>query len=58
VPEGGVITLHGAVNHCPACGVPRLLAEIAEAGVGEDDLMNFPIRYGTAMPTKRLGPGR
>ena len=52
VPDGGVITLHDTVNRRPPCGVPQLVEEIAASG--EYDVVNFPIRYGTAIVRKRV----
>ena len=51
VPASGIITLHDTVNFRPPCGVGQLLAEIQEQG--EYEMVNFPIRYGTAILRKR-----
>lgn len=51
VSADGVITLHDTVNHREPCGVPRLLDEIRQGG--GYDLVNLPIRYGTAILRKR-----
>jgi len=55
VHDEGVITLHDTVNRRPPCGVPQLVEEIASGG--EYHVLNFPIRYGTAIVKKRLGQG-
>ncbi len=47
VADGGVITVHDTENHRPPCGVPQLLDEIRHEG--RYSVMNFPIRYGTAI---------
>ena len=47
VPDDGVITLHDTVNYRPPCGVPQLVQEIREEG--KYSVINFPIKYGTAM---------
>lgn len=56
VPPGGVITLHDTTNRRPPCGVPQLMEEIAAGG--DYDVVNFPIRYGTAVVRKRAGTGQ
>lgn len=50
VSDDGVITLHDTVNHREPCGVPRLLEEIRREG--RYGVVNFPIRYGTAILKK------
>jgi hypothetical protein len=50
VTDEGLITLHDTVNYRQPCGVPRLVEEI-RAG-GEYSVINFPIRYGTALVKK------
>lgn len=50
VKPGGIITLHDTVNHREPCGVPRLVREIQESG--EYAVINFPIKYGTAVVQK------
>ncbi|MCZ6683990.1 MAG: class I SAM-dependent methyltransferase [Planctomycetota bacterium] len=50
VSADGVITLHDTVNYREPCGVPRLLEEIQQEG--RYDVVNFPIRYGTAILRK------
>jgi hypothetical protein len=47
VADEGVITLHDTVNHRPPCGVPRLVDELRRGG--DWSLVNFPVRYGTAV---------
>lgn len=55
VAEGGVITLHDTVNFREPCGVPRLVEEIRR---GSDySIVNFPIRYGTAIVTRNPESG-
>lgn len=56
VPDEGIITLHDTVNYREPCGVYRLLDEIRESGAYE--VINFPIRYGTAIVRKRQSDGR
>lgn len=50
VPDDGVITLHDTVNYRPPCGVPQLVQEIREEG--KYSVINFPIKYGTAIVKK------
>ncbi len=50
VAENGIITLHDTVNYREPCGVPQLVEEIAAAG--DYRLVNFPLRYGTAIVQK------
>jgi hypothetical protein len=50
VTDEGLITLHDTVNYRHPCGVPRLIDEIRAAG--EYSVINFPIRYGTALVKK------
>jgi hypothetical protein len=56
VPDEGVITLHDTVNYREPCGVYRLIDEIREEG--KYDVVNFPIKYGTAILRKRTDDGR
>lgn len=56
VPDDGIITLHDTVNYRPPCGVYQLMDEIRESG--EYEMVNFPIRYGTAVLRKRQSDGR
>lgn len=56
VPEDGIITLHDTINYRPPCGVYKLMDEIREQG--EYELINFPIRYGSAILRKRQRDGR
>ena len=50
VDDGGVITLHDTVNFREPCGVPRLIEEIRQDR--NYSLLNFPIKYGTAVVRK------
>jgi hypothetical protein len=50
VNDEGLITLHDTVNYRHPCGVPRLLDEIRASG--QYSVINFPIRYGTALVKK------
>lgn len=50
VRPGGLISLHDTVNEREPCGVPRLMREIQAAG--EYAVINFPIKYGTALLKK------
>ena len=52
VTDQGIITLHDTVNYREPCGVPTLLQEIREQGNYE--IVNFPIRYGTAILRKHI----
>ena len=56
VPAHGIITLHDTVNYREPCGVYRLMDEIRESGKYE--MINFPIRYGTAILRRRQDDGR
>ncbi len=56
VPDGGIITLHDTVNYREPCGVYLLMDEIREEGKYE--MINFPIKYGTAILRKRQPDGR
>jgi Methyltransferase domain len=47
VRENGVITLHDTGNHREPCGVPQLVEELRRDG--EHSVVEFPIRYGTAI---------
>ena len=50
VHDDGVITLHDTSNYREPCGVPRLVDELREEGTYS--ILNFPIRYGTAVLKK------
>jgi hypothetical protein len=56
VPDHGIITLHDTVNYRKPCGVYLLMDEISAAG--EYEMINFPIKYGTAILRKRQADGR
>ena len=56
VPDEGVITLHDTVNYREPCGVYLLIDEIRAEG--KYDVVNFPIKYGTAILRKRALGGR
>ncbi|MCA9265335.1 MAG: class I SAM-dependent methyltransferase [Planctomycetales bacterium] len=56
VPDHGIITLHDTVNYRVPCGVYQLMDEIREQG--EYEMINFPIKYGTAILRKRQADGR
>lgn len=56
VPDHGIITLHDTVNYREPCGVYLLIDEIREEGLY--DVVNLPIRYGTAILRKRQSDGR
>jgi hypothetical protein len=56
VVDQGVITLHDTVNYRKPCGVYLLMDEIRAAGHYE--MINFPIKYGTAILRKRQRDGR
>jgi hypothetical protein len=56
VPDDGIITLHDTVNYRKPCGVYLLMDEIRAEGKYE--MINFPIRYGTAILRKRQSDGR
>jgi hypothetical protein len=56
VPDHGIITLHDTVNYRQPCGVYLLMDEIR--ATGEYQMINFPIRYGTAILRKNQADGR
>jgi len=56
VPDNGVITLHDTVNYREPCGVYRLVEEIRESD--DYSVIDFAIRYGTAIVKKNLPPGQ
>ena len=56
VPDRGIITVHDTVNYREPCGVYRLMDEIRAAGKYE--MVNFPIKYGTAILRKLQADGR
>ncbi len=51
VVDQGIITLHDTVNYREPCGVHLLMEEIRQQGNYE--MINFPIKYGTAILRKR-----
>jgi hypothetical protein len=55
VTDDGLITLHDTINYRVPCGVPRLIDEIRADG--QYAVVNFPIRYGTALLKKNPPPG-
>ena len=56
VKDQGIITLHDTVNYREPCGVYLLMDEIRAEGNYE--MINFPIKYRTAILRKRQDDGR